>query len=297
MWKEPLGNPSDDVRFLEYYHRGASRKAIEKRYKAYIQPEPAINDDVDFFFNKLNLKLPKEIEQAVKANISRWFEKLQHVTYFGKRSIKEELINAYKRLTPIVSPTEIMIQEVIPGGHVYSFCSFFKNKEVIAMWIGKKIREHPMGFGTGTFAESVYIPEIEELGTRILKAMNYYGISEIEFKRDQRDGKFKLLEINARTWLWHSLAIRCGVDFPYILYKDMIGEDITPITSFKTNIKWIHLYTDAWVSVKEIIGGNLKMRDYLKSLCGEKEFAVFSVNDPLPFICETLMLLYLRKTR
>jgi len=94
MWKEPLGNPSDDVRFLEYYHRGASRKAIEKRYKAYIQPEPAINDDVDFFFNKLNLKLPKEIEQAVKANISRWFEKLQHVTYFGKRSIKEELINA-----------------------------------------------------------------------------------------------------------------------------------------------------------------------------------------------------------
>jgi len=210
---------------------------------------------------------------------------------------KEELINAYKRLTPIVSPTEIMIQEVIPGGHVYSFCSFFKNKEVIAIWIGKKIREHPMGFGTGTFAESIYVPEIRDLGICILKAMNYYGISEIEFKRDKRDGKFKLLEINARTWLWHSLASRCGVDFPYILYRDSIEEDVSPITSFRVNVKWIHFYTDLWVSVKELIRGKLKISEYLKSLRGEKEFAVFCIDDPLPFICETLILPYLRKTR
>jgi predicted ATP-grasp superfamily ATP-dependent carboligase len=51
------------------------------------------------------------------------------------------------------------------------------------------------------------------------------------------------------------------------------------------------------MSIKEIIRGNLKMHDYLDSLQGEKEFAVFSVDDPLPFVCETLMLPYLGKTR
>ena len=94
MWKEPLGNPGDDLRFLQNLHPGASKKAIEKRFKAYIQPEAEINEDIEFFFNKLKLRLPKEIEQAVKANISKWFKKLQRVMYFGKRSIKEELIDA-----------------------------------------------------------------------------------------------------------------------------------------------------------------------------------------------------------
>ena len=210
---------------------------------------------------------------------------------------KKKLINAYRELMSLVKPSETMIQEVVQGNHVYSFCSFFKNGEAIAIWIGRKIREHPMGFGTGTFAESTYVPKIEKLGTRILRTMNYYGISEIEFKRDQKDGKFKLIEINARTWLWHSLAARCGVDFPYILYKDMIGEEVTRVKSFVVGIKWIHFYTDIWESLKEIARGNLKVNEYLNSLRGKKEFAVFSIDDPLPFIFETILLPYLKKTR
>ena len=53
MWNEAVGNPGDDLRFLEYHHRGMSKKAIERIFRMYIQPEPAINADIDFFFNKL----------------------------------------------------------------------------------------------------------------------------------------------------------------------------------------------------------------------------------------------------
>ena len=154
-----------------------------------------------------------------------------------------------------------------------------------------------MGFGTGTFAQSAWIPELFELGKRFLNAINYYGISEVEFKRDPRDGKYKLIEMNARTWLWHSLATRCGVDLSYLLYKDMIGERVTPVTSFRNGVKWIHIYTDLWIATKEILKRNLKIGDYLRSLKGEKEFGVFSLGDPLPFLCETLMLPYLWKDR
>ena len=255
-------------------------------------PKTIYPKNIDDIYNIEDIQFPV----IIKGRIGHEFYKKTKTKVLKAKSF-EELVQYYMRYSPHIDPSETIIQEVIPGNSLtYSFCSF-RNSELVAYWIGLKIREHPMGFGTGTFAQSVLVPELYELGKRFLDAINYYGISEIEFKKDPRDGKFKLIEMNARTWLWHTLAIRCGVDLPYILYKDMIGEKIEPVKSFRENVKWIHFYTDVWVALKEIIRGNLTIRDYLKSLRGEKEFAVFSVDDPLPFIGETVLLLYLWRTR
>jgi D-aspartate ligase len=245
-----------------------------------------ISSDIDF---------PVIIKPAI---VGHFYNKTK--TKVFKANTKDELIQAYKKAAHVIDPSEIMVQEVIPGSpdNLYSFCSFFKNGKVMGMCIGRRSRQRPMDFGSAsTFVESVYVPELIGLGTNLLKSMNYYGLSEVEFKYDTRDDKFKLLEINARTWLWHSLAIRCGVDFPYLLYKDMIGEEVKPALSFRENVKFVHIYTDLGVVIKEVMKGKMKLRDYVSSLKGEKEFAVFSVNDPLPFITETLMLIYLWKTR
>ena len=195
----------------------------------------------------------------------------------------------------LINPSETFIQELIPGNtdSMYSFCSFFKNGRAIGVWTGRKIREHPMGLGTATFAESVYVPEIIELGSKFLSAMDYYGISEVEFKKDPRDGNFKLIEMNARTWLWISLAERAGVNLPYMLYDDMAGRKVVPVRMFEENMKWFHLYTDAWTALKEMLRRRLQMKDYATSLKGKIVFAVFSMDDPVPFIAETLMLPYL----
>jgi len=228
------------------------------------------------------------------AIVDRFYKKTK--TKVFKANTKEELVQAYIKASHIIDSSEIMVQEVIPGSpdNLYSFCSFFKNGEVVGMCIGRRRRQRPMDFGNAsTFVESVYVPELVDLGKRLLRAIGYYGLSEIEFKKDVRDSEFKLLEINARTWLWHSLAIRCGVDFPYLLYRNINGEEIRPVTSFRENVKFIHIYPDLNVVIKEILKGKMKLRDYLISLQGEKEFAVFSLDDPLPFIGETLMLPYL----
>jgi len=297
------------------------KETLEKYYKV---PTPSC-DIVKFAYNKkltyqiaekngipipktFYPKNPNELPEIlsgirfpvlIKGIVGRYFYQKTGTKAF-KANSEEELMETYTKLLSVVMPTEIMIQEVIhdsSSNHVYSFCSFFKNRELVAFWIGQKIREHPKDLGTGTFAESIYIPEIKELGTRILKAMDYYGISEIEFKKDSKDGKYKLIEMNARTWLWHSLAIRCGVDFPYLLYRDMMGVSVTPVTSFKENIKWIHIYTDLGIVIREVLKKNMTIRDYLSSLKCKREFAVLSLDDPLPFIVETLILPYLWKTR
>lgn len=109
---------------------------------------------------------------------------------------------------------------------------------------------------------------------------------------DPRDMKYKLIEVNPRIWGWHSLAIGAGVDLPYILYKDIIGEKIE-VKNSVLNIKWVRLITDIPNVFREIIKGRMKFKDYLATMKGKKVFAVLSINDPLPFIAEVIMIPYL----
>lgn len=203
---------------------------------------------------------------------------------------KKELVQKYMETLSIIDSSEIMIQELVPGGpdNLFSFCSLFKNGEVLGKVIARRARQRPMDFGRSTtYAETIDVPELENIGKRILKLINYYGLSEVEFMQDPRDGKYQLLEINARIWAWHTLAIRAGVDFPYLLYKDMLGESVK-ISSFEENIKWIRLITDIPTVATEILRRKMKITDYLHSLKGKKEFAVFSIADPLPFIVDIM---------
>lgn len=220
------------------------------------------------------------------APISFQEKKLKVIAYSQK-----ELVQAYKKFLSFVKPPEIMIEEYIPGPCElqYSFGSFFKQKEPIGIFVGRKLRQRPVYFGTGTLCDSIWEPEIVDIGTRFLKAINYYGISEIEFKKDLRDNKFKLIEVNTRLWGFHSLAKRCGIDFAYMLYRDALGEEIERIEKFKVNIKWIHIYTDLLATYMEMKNGDFVLKNYLKSLKGKKEFAVLSLSDPFPFIAETFL--------
>jgi D-aspartate ligase len=60
----------------------------------------------------------------------------------------------------------------------------------------------------------------------------------LETKRDPRDGRFKLMEVNPRLWQWHSLAAACGVDLPYIAYRDLVGEPLPPARMHGDGKRW-----------------------------------------------------------
>jgi predicted ATP-grasp superfamily ATP-dependent carboligase len=211
----------------------------------------------------------------------------------------EELRKAYERVSKVIDPSEIIVQEVIPGTPetLYSLAVFMKEGKMVARLVARRIRQHPMDFGhASTFVETVDVPELEEVGERLLAEVGYYGLAEVEFKLDPRDGKFKLLEVNPRTWGWHTIGLRAGVNFSLILYKDMVGEEIK-VNSFRKGVKWVRIITDVPTVAKELIKGNLSLSEYVDSLRGEKEFAVFSWKDPLPFIMEFFLIPYLWRKR
>jgi predicted ATP-grasp superfamily ATP-dependent carboligase len=116
---------------------------------------------------------------------------------------REELIDEFRRMAALIPATQIVVQELIQGGpqNLYSYGTVFDGERALAGMTAKRSRQHPMDFGHATtFAETVDIPEIEELAVRFLRALGYQGIAEVEFMYDTRTKCFKFIEMNGRAW-------------------------------------------------------------------------------------------------
>ena len=122
-----------------------------------------------------------------------------------------------------------IVQELVPGGDdtLYTVGSYLDaDGRPLGVFCGRKLRQTPRGIGTCRVGEAVWVQEVVDDALRLLAAFEYRGLSQVEFKRDPRDGRFKLMEINARLWQWHGLAAACGVDLPRIAYADLTGERV-----------------------------------------------------------------------
>ncbi|MBA3366345.1 MAG: hypothetical protein H0U03_11265 [Actinobacteria bacterium] len=148
-----------------------------------------------------------------------------------------ELDSAYAATEPF-SP---IVQELVPGGDdaLYTLGSYLDaGGRALGIFSGRKLRQTPPGIGTCRVGEAVWVDEVVDAGLRLLRAVGCVGVSQVEFKRDQRDGCFKLMEINARLWQWHGLAAACGVDFPLIAYRDLLGIAQEPVSTSGVDKRW-----------------------------------------------------------
>jgi D-aspartate ligase len=208
---------------------------------------------------------------------------------------RAELRELFQRAAAHVGPGEVMVQDLIPGDsrQQFAYCAFFKESKAIGSMVVRRSRQHPPEFGrSSTFVETVDLPLLEESSARFLRAINYYGLVELEYKLDPRDGQYRLLDVNGRTWGYHTLGGGAGVDFPHMLFADQTGEAV-PACRSQAGVRWIRLVTDLPTGILEILKGHENWRTYLRSLrCFDVE-AVFTREDPLPGIVELALIPYL----
>ena len=181
----------------------------------------------------------------------------------------------------------VMVQSIILGPNTNHFkvCAYLDEQgDTLAVFTLRKIRQYPVEFGVGTLVESVWDDELRELGLSFMRAIGYRGIGSVEFKRDDRDGKLKLIELNPRLWQQNAQAAACGVDFPLIAYRDMIGEHPRPVCTFPRGVKWLDAAADVQAAWDYFRRGELSPGSWLGSLRGVQSFATFAVDDPLPFL-------------
>jgi D-aspartate ligase len=195
----------------------------------------------------------------------------------------EELRSAYQQY----GKHGLILQEVVPGGdeRLYTLgACIAQDGTVLAAFTGRKLRQTPPGFGICRMGESLLCLPVREQGLKLLAALGFHGVAQVEFKHDPRDNSFRLIEVNARFWMWHSLATYCGVNLAHIAYLDAVGGDPQPYLSQRVGPRWVLLLDDLMAAPADIRDGRLTFREWASSLRPPIVDGVIDIHDPMPIL-------------
>jgi predicted ATP-grasp superfamily ATP-dependent carboligase len=154
----------------------------------------------------------------------------------------------------------------------------------------RKERKSPPSFGVCRVAHTRVDAEREKVMRdavlAILREVGYRGMANAEFKLDERDGKLRLMEINARPFLMQGLAMCAGIDYPLMAWQDFVLGEAPRSERNGWEGAWIHLHADIGNALAYRKDENLRMADYLRPYRMPHRFAVFSWRDPAPFLLQ-----------
>jgi predicted ATP-grasp superfamily ATP-dependent carboligase len=184
----------------------------------------------------------------------------------------------------------LLLQEMIPGGEENLYClKTVVNREnkPLNVFVDKKLRSAKQ-FLACTLTSSTWSNEVVKYGLQLLEVIRYLGYASVEFKFDVRDQRFKLMEINGRISMNNSHALRCGINLPFLMYKDII--DPLPFIenyeqSYADNILWWYPCGDIASLVNLIKNKQFNLHEYFSELIG-KGYIVepFLFSDLYPFL-------------
>lgn len=111
-----------------------------------------------------------------------------------------------------------LIQQRIVGPGIGIFVLFDRGT-LVAEFAHRRLREKPPSGGASVLSESVPVdPRLRDDACRLLGPIGWHGVAMMEYKQDPRTGRSFLMEINGRFWGSLELAVRSGVDFPFLAF-------------------------------------------------------------------------------
>jgi D-aspartate ligase len=206
-----------------------------------------------------------------------------HPLSYTKVAIAEtpaQLVESW-RLASVINPHSIA-QEIIQGPdtekRVYLAC-YDSGSRRIANAMFRELRCNPLGFGPASVTEPVIDPETDEVCNRFLRTVGYSGVCEIEMKRDTRDGRVKLIEVNPRLTGGGDAAPYAGVDLCWLHYLDLIGRTPTPVAPDGKDFRHIDLRNDVGAIFAYRRAGLISWGDVIRSYRSPRRFFDFDTRD------------------
>lgn len=195
----------------------------------------------------------------------------------------------------------LMLQEYIPGGIdcIWMFNGYFDSTgRCLFGATGRKLRQFPPY--TGMTSLGVCVPNrlVHELSQRWLGELGYRGIVDMGYRFDERDGQYKVLDVNPRIGATFRLfAGPDGMDVARALYLDVTGQPVRE-SHPRPGRKWIVEPFDLASSYRYWRDGTLSPHTWLRSLRKIEEAAWLSRDDPKPFLamCASYALTMLRRS-
>jgi predicted ATP-grasp superfamily ATP-dependent carboligase/glycosyltransferase involved in cell wall biosynthesis len=160
---------------------------------------------------------------------------------------------------------EVMLQEIVPGpdSEVVNYNAYAWGGRSLVEFTARQIRKAPPHFGSPRVAVSELIPELIEPGRATLRALGFEGFACSEFKRDPRDGQYKIVDVNGRHNLSCLLAVRCGINFPLLHYRHLMYGEVPTPAGFTPGIFWVDAFRDVAYSLRHLIEEHHSPRMYL----------------------------------
>jgi predicted ATP-grasp superfamily ATP-dependent carboligase len=179
---------------------------------------------------------------------------------------------------------EPIVQEYVKKRSYCSVCLLLdKHSNEVASFTYEKTKEYPQSGGPTVVGYSCNNQKAKNYALQLLKKVGWQGVAEADFIIDQQ-GIPRLLEINPRFWMPLNLAIKSGVDFPYLLYQLAFGYKTNKIQDYKIGFKF------RWVLPNEILWllSTPNKKQGLKEFITFKEkdtcYGDLSLEDPLPIL-------------
>jgi D-aspartate ligase len=216
--------------------------------------------------------------------------------HFGMRKkllLVDSRRELYEQLAGLPDGLAMIATEIVPGPD--RFCSYYsyidERGEPLFHYTKQKQRQFPIRFGLGTYHRSDWNPEVAEAGLRFFRGIGLRGLGCVEFKRDERDGRLKLIECNHRFTAADALQRACGLELGLLAYERALGRPGNPPEEYRRGVGLWFPVEDARAFLAYRQNRELSLAAWLRSLVGPPRFPVASLRDPLPSLVSGLRLL------
>ena len=226
----------------------------------------------------------------VKPLFSHRFEEVFGDKYFRASSF-DELLGAYRRARS--HDLDVMLLEEIPGPDS-QLCSLYtymdESGRPLFAYTKRIVRRFPVNRGLACYHVTEWIPEVRDLGLRLLSHAQLLGLGNVEFKRDSRDGLLKIIECNARFTAANPLLVASGYDLALFVYSRLVDLPYEPLDG-KPYAQGLHFWRageDFRACLALRARRELTLRAWLTSIAHRQVLPWFRWDDPFPSIVNSL---------
>lgn len=218
----------------------------------------------------------------VKPRISHVFEEK-----FGKKYLHAPNFDGVLKGIDAASAAgiQVVLMEYIPGPDT-RLCSYFTYLDEVGQplfhFTKRIIRRYPAGMGPACYHITDWIPELIEPSLKLFRHVGLRGLANIEYKQDDRDGRYKLIECNARFVASNALVAAAGFDLAAFVYNRLTGRPQAPLEKFRTGMRMWDPGRD-WTAFRELhAAGQMTFAQWMRSILHRQTFQWFSWTDPMP---------------
>lgn len=195
----------------------------------------------------------------------------------------------------------LMAQEYVPGPPSnHYFVDGFRDARgrIAGLFARRRLRMHPADFGNSSYCRSIPLDEIPAAVDSIVElvtTLGYRGIFSAEFKRDARDGTFRIIEVNTRAWTYVEFAARCGVNVCAMAYDDALDRAVAPAPkAYAVGEGCVDFHRDVNAVMNGAAGNSLPT---ILWQWARAHFHTFRLDDPGPGIFAARQILSERRER